>query len=89
MIRRPVHAPARGFVEKQPIDETLAEMIGKVGPEQACDWMIEAALAAGAPDNVTVILARAEGDAPFAPAYGGPKHQLDGSPARFSWDFGI
>ncbi|MCA9754202.1 MAG: serine/threonine-protein phosphatase [Candidatus Eisenbacteria bacterium] len=70
-------------------DETLAEMIGKVGPEQACDWMIEAALAAGAPDNVTVILARAEGDAPFAPAYGGPKHQLDGSPARFSWDFGI
>ncbi|MEZ4648910.1 MAG: hypothetical protein R3E97_09025 [Candidatus Eisenbacteria bacterium] len=64
-------------------------MIAKVEPEQACDWMIEAALAAGAPDNVTVVLARVVGDAPFAPAYHGPRHRARRPPARFSWDFGL
>lgn len=66
-------------------DETLAEMVGQVGTEQAADWMIEAALAAGGPDNVTVILARAIGD---ADTEGGapPAHDLEGERFRLTWE---
>ncbi len=43
-------------------DETLAEMVTESEPEKAVDWMIQAALAAGAPDNVTVVLGKAVGE---------------------------
>lgn len=74
-------------------DETLAEMVAGNDPELAAEWMIEAALAAGGPDNVTVLLARAEGDVPVDGAAGRrsalPVHDLAVEPLRLTWDVEI
>ena len=67
-------------------DETLAEMVGAVDTERAGEWMVEAALAAGGPDNVTVVLARAQGEPPALAPIGGPAHELDSDRLRFTWD---
>ncbi|MEI2777928.1 MAG: PP2C family serine/threonine-protein phosphatase [Tetrasphaera sp.] len=42
-----------GFVA----DDTIAEILGSGGPDEAADTLVELALRAGAPDNVTVIVA--------------------------------
>jgi protein phosphatase len=67
-------------------DETLAEMVGSADPARAGEWMVEAALAAGGPDNVTVVLARAAGESALQGSLGGPAHDLDSERLRLTWD---